>query len=199
MAGVAALLLAAGEGRRMGGPNKLLAELGGRSLVRRAAEAALASRARPVVAVTGHQGDRIAEALQGLDLRIESNPDYADGLSTSLRRGLAALPPEAEGVLVLLADMPFVTASVLDRLIAAFESEARPPIVVPTAGGRRGNPVLWPRRFFPELLMLEGDVGARQLLQLHAEAVQFVEVGQAAAIDLDTPEALAEAGGRLAD
>jgi molybdenum cofactor cytidylyltransferase len=102
------------------------------------------------------------------------------------------------GALVLLADMPFVTSAMLDRLIAAFEAERPHPIVVPTHGGKRGNPVLWPRRYFAELQRIEGDTGARHLIGAHADEIVEVEIGEAVALDLDTPEALAKAGGRIA-
>lgn len=194
---VAALILAAGQGRRMGGPNKLLAEIDGRSLVRHVAEAACASRAHPAVVVTGHAATAVETALSGLAVAFAHNSDHPAGLSTSIRRGVAALPDDAAGALILLADMPYITAAMLDRLIAAFEAAEGRPIVVPTHQGRRGNPVLWPRQFFGALGALAGDVGARHLIGEHADEVVEVEIGEAAAIDLDTPEALALARGRL--
>jgi molybdenum cofactor cytidylyltransferase len=195
--GVAALILAAGEGRRMGGPTKQLAELGGQSLVRRVAEAALASRAAPVVVVTGHERDAVEAELAGLDVVLTFNGNYRGGLSTSLRRGVEALPSGASGVLVLLADMPFVTPSMLNRLIDTFEAVHPHPIVAPTHSGKRGNPVLWPHRHFAALQAIEGDTGARHLIASHADEVVEVAIGEAAALDLDTPEALAKAGGRI--
>jgi len=118
---IAALVLAAGRSTRMGGPNKLLAEISGRPLVRIAVDEALASRADSVVVVTGHQRERVEAALQGLKIKTVHNPDYAQGLSTSLRAGLRALPENADGVVVLLADMPQVDAALINRLITAFD------------------------------------------------------------------------------
>jgi len=188
---IAALVLAAGRSTRMGGPNKLLAEISRRPLVRIAVDEALASRASPVVVVTGHQRDRVAAALHGLKVEIVHNPDYAEGLSTSLRAGLNALPADIDGVVVLLADMPQVDAALIDRLIAAFDPEKGALAVVPTIDGKRGNPVLWSRRFVPELMALEGDVGARHLIGHYAEAVVEVAVtGMGALADVDTPDAL---------
>jgi len=195
---VAAIVLAAGQGRRMGGPNKLAATIGGRPLVRIAAEAALASRADPVVVVSGHQPAIVESSLAGLDVEVVHNPDYADGLSTSLRRGLAALPADVDGVVVLLADMPGVDAAVVDRLIAAFDPAGGTLIVVPTYEGKRGNPVLWSRRLFPDLAAVAGDTGGRHLVGQNADAVTEVEIGPAVALDVDTPEALAAAGGTTA-
>jgi molybdenum cofactor cytidylyltransferase len=189
---VAALVLAAGQSRRMGGPNKLLEKIGPDILVRRVAEQALASHAAPVIVVTGHQRERVEEALSGLDVRIVHNPDFAEGLSTSLKAGSAALPDEADGAIVCLADMPQIDAALIDRMIAAFDPEHGGLIVVPTLEGKRGNPVLWARRFFPELSALQGDVGARHLIGTYADAVVELPVeNRAVFFDVDTPEALA--------
>lgn len=189
---VAIILLAAGRSTRMGGPNKLLAEIGGRPLVRIAAAEALASRAKPVIVVTGHQRERIEAALAGLDLQRVHNPDFAEGLSTSLKAGLAALPADVDAAIICLGDMPQVDAGLIDRLIAAFDPEKGALVVVPTIEGKRGNPVLWSRRFFSDLMALEGDVGARHLIARYPEAVVEVPVtGKAALVDVDTPEALA--------
>jgi molybdenum cofactor cytidylyltransferase len=185
------MILAAGRSTRMGGPNKLLAEIGGRPLVRIAAEQALASRARPVIVVTGHQRERVEQALEGLGVLLVHNPDFADGLSTSVKAGLAAVPDTVDGAIVCLGDMPQVTAGLIDRLIAAFDPERGALVVVPTIDGKRGNPVVWSRRFFPELMALEGDVGARNLIGRYPEGVAEVALtDEAALIDVDTPEAL---------
>jgi molybdenum cofactor cytidylyltransferase len=195
---ITAILLAAGRSTRMGGPNKLLAEIGGKPLVRIAAIEALASRAREVIVVTGHQRDAVAAALQGLPVKLVHNPDFAQGLSTSLRAGLAAVPAEADGIVVCLGDMPQVTAPLIDRLIAAFDPGHHALVVVPTLKGKRGNPVVWSRRFFADLAQLEGDVGARHLIAANAEVVAEVPVEDAAALtDVDTPEALRALGAGL--
>jgi len=187
---LAAIVLAAGRSTRMGGPNKLVAEISGLPLVRIAAEQALRSRARPVIVVTGHQRERVEAALKGLDVTIVHNPDFAGGLSTSLKAGIAAVPADADGAIVCLGDMPQVDAAMIDRLLAAFDPEKGALIVVPTIDGKRGNPVVWSRRFFPELAVLEGDTGARHLIATYPEAVTEVTVGTAALIDVDTPDAL---------
>jgi molybdenum cofactor cytidylyltransferase len=187
----AAVILAAGRSTRMGGSNKLLAEITGKPLARIAAEAALKSRARPVVVVTGHQGETLREALSDLPLEFVDNPDFAEGLSTSLRAGIAALPADIDGAVVLLADMPQVDSVLIDKLISAYEPDRGGLIAVPVLAGKRGNPVLWSRRFFPELMTLDGDVGARHLIGKYSEAVVEVPVSGAAALtDIDTPDAL---------
>ncbi len=189
---IAAVVLAAGRSSRMGGPNKLLAEIGGRPLVRIVAEEALASQARPVIVVTGHQRECVEAALAGLPLAFVHNPHFADGLGTSLKAGIAALPADVDGVIVCLGDMPQVDAALIDRLVAAFDPEKGALAVVPTIDGKRGNPVVWSRRFFNDLMAVEGDVGARHLIGRYPEAVVEVPVtGTAPLIDVDTPEALA--------
>jgi molybdenum cofactor cytidylyltransferase len=188
---IAAVVLAAGRSARMGAVNKLIAEIGGKPLVRIAAEQALASAAKPVIVVTGHQRDKVEAALDGLPVRLVHNADYAEGLGTSLKTGIAAVPADADGAIVCLGDMPQVDSQLIDKLIGAFDPERGALVVVPSIAGRRGNPVLWSRRFFPDLMAIQGDIGARHLIGNYAEAVMEVPVaGEAALTDVDTPEAL---------
>jgi molybdenum cofactor cytidylyltransferase len=191
---VAAVILAAGRSTRMGGPNKLLAELGGKTLVRIVTEQALASKASSVIVVTGHQADQVEKALHGLKVTFVRNPDFADGLAGSVKAGIAAVPAAADGAVVCLGDMPLIDARLIDRLIEAFAPDRGNLIAVPVSDGRRGNPVLWSRRFFNELMTLDGDIGARHLIARHGEAVAEVAVeGHGAFLDIDTPQALEEA------
>jgi molybdenum cofactor cytidylyltransferase len=199
---IAAVILAAGRSSRMGAANKLLAEVDGVPMVRRAVDAALASTARPVIAVTGNEQGKVQAALRGCKVTFAHNPNFAAGMSTSLQVGLAALPDKVDGALICLADMPMVTAAALDRLIAAFNPIEGRAICVPTWNGKRGNPVLWDRRFFDEMAELAGDVGAKHLIGAHAELVAEVPMPDDAVLtDIDTPEALAslrQAGTRQA-
>jgi molybdenum cofactor cytidylyltransferase len=188
---IAGLVLAAGRSTRMGGPNKLLEEINGRPLVRIATEQLIASQAKPIIVVTGHQHERVERALSGLPVTFVHNADFAEGLSTSLKAGINAVPAEADGAVVTLGDMPQVSAKLIDRLITAFDPERGALVVVPTFDGKRGNPVLWSRRFFSDLMTIDGDVGARHLIGSYPEAVTEVPVEDAAALtDVDTPEAL---------
>ncbi|HZP71550.1 MAG TPA: molybdopterin-binding/glycosyltransferase family 2 protein [Pseudolabrys sp.] len=188
---VAALVLAAGRSTRMGAVNKMLAEIGGKPLVRIAAEHVVASQAQPVIVVTGHEREKVEAALKGLPVRFVHNPDYADGLGTSLKAGIAAVPEEADAAIVCLGDMPQVDATLINKLIGAFDPERGALVVVPSIDGRRGNPVVWSRRFFHDLMSIQGDIGARHLIGNYAEAVVEVPVtGEAALIDVDTPESL---------
>jgi molybdenum cofactor cytidylyltransferase len=163
------------------------------------AERVLASKADPIIVVVGHRAEEISAALDGLDVSIVTNADYAEGLATSLKAGLAVMPSETDGALVVLADMPGITSAVIDRLIDAFRGRPRPSIILPTVDGKRGNPVLWSRDFFPELAAVTGDTGARHILARHEDAIERVEIGAAAGVDVDTPAALEAAGGVFPD
>jgi len=194
---VAALVLAAGQSRRMGTLNKLLIGIDGKPLVRHVAEAVQGSQARPIIVVTGHEREKVEAALSGVGVAsFVFNPDYAQGLSTSLKQGLAALPAGTEGAVVCLGDMPKVAASEIDRLIAAFNALEGRGICVPTRRGKRGNPVLLANRLFPELSSVSGDVGARDVIAAHPELVVEVEMdGDGVVTDIDTPQALARLAG----
>lgn len=189
---IAALVLAGGAGRRMGG-GKLLSDLGGRPLVRWAAEAALRSRARPVMVVTGAQDEELRPALADLDVLFVHNPEHDEGLASSLRAGVAALPPDIDGAAILLGDMPLVRAGHIDRLIQAFDPDEGRAICLPLHQGRRGHPVLLARRFFGEVMDLWGDSGARRILAEHDEEVYELPVDDdGVLLDVDTPGALEE-------
>ncbi len=188
---VSAVVLAAGRSTRMGGPNKLLAELDGKKLVRIVTEQALASRAKDVIVVTGHQAELVEKALDGLKVKFVRNADFAHGLASSVKAGISAVPKQADGAVICLGDMPMISADLIDHLIEAFAPDRGNLIAVPVSAGRRGNPVLWSRRFFNELMTLDGDVGARHLIAKHNEAVAEVPVeGDSAFLDIDTPQAL---------
>jgi molybdenum cofactor cytidylyltransferase len=188
---IAALVLAAGRASRMG-ENKLLIEAEGKSLVERAVDAALGSRAADVLVVLGHEAAAVRRRLGDRSVEFVENPDYAEGLSTSLRAGVAALGADCDGILVCLADMPDVGPGLLDRMIAAYAPVEGREIVVPTRAGRRGNPVLWGRRFLPALLETSGDTGARHLIGENAEFVAEIPCEDDSVLtDLDTQEALA--------
>ncbi|MCW5715881.1 MAG: XdhC family protein [Bauldia sp.] len=189
---IAAIVLAAGASRRMG-RNKLVEPVGGTPMVARAVDAALASVARPVVVVTGHEPGRVAAALGGRSVTLAHNTAFATGIASSIRTGIEALPDGVDGAVIVLADMPFLTGAAIDRLIAAFDPAAGRSICVPSRDGRRGNPVLWGRAFFAELSALAGDSGGRQLFERHAGAMAEVAVESGVLEDVDTPEALAAA------
>lgn len=192
---VAAIVLAAGQSRRTGKINKLLAEIDGTPMAARVLEEVAASAASPVIVVTGHEADRVTEALDGDGLTFIHNPDYADGLSTSLIAGLKVLPKDIDGAIVCLGDMPRVKTAHVDKLIAAFNPLEGRAICVPTFSGKRGNPVLWGAQFFEEMRNVSGDVGARHLIGTHGELVAEVPIDDdGVLVDVDTPEALTAMG-----
>lgn len=194
---VAVAVLAAGSSSRMGaGRHKLLARFGGMPLIRRAALAALDGGGVPVIVVLGHRADELRAPIADLPAIVVFNPRFGDGLSSSLRAAVARVPAGVDGLLVHLADMPAITAADLKRLIGAFDGNA---VVCATHGGRRGNPVILPRALFAAIEGLAGDVGARQLIADSGLPVVDVDLGPAAALDVDTPEALRQAGGVLPD
>jgi molybdenum cofactor cytidylyltransferase len=193
---IAAVVLAAGLASRMG-HNKLTVQLEGKAMLLHAVEAALASHASDVIVVTGNARPEVESVLDGLDITFVHNADFRAGLSTSLKAGIRAVPDSCDGAIVLLGDMPRVRATLIDRLIAAFAPDDDHAICVATHDGRRGNPVLWARRFFPDILALEGDVGARHLIVANDESVCEVEAGNdAPLVDIDTPDALAAYGAK---
>ncbi|RWM76250.1 MAG: 4-diphosphocytidyl-2C-methyl-D-erythritol kinase [Mesorhizobium sp.] len=193
------VLLAAGRSSRMGGPNKLLALFDGKPLVRRTAERALGSKASGTIVVTGHQRERVRTALSGLDVTFADNPDFANGLSSSLKAGIAKVAGDAAGAMIVLGDMPGVASADLDRLIDAFRKSEGRSVVRASHEGKRGNPVLLPRSLFAAIAHLEGDTGARHLVEAEGLDVVDVEIGKGASIDVDTREALEGAGGVLQD
>ena len=188
---IAGIVLAAGTSSRMG-RNKLMENLAGKPLVRRAVDAALASRLDPLLVVTGHEAENIDAALSGAPVTLIHNSNYRDGLSASLRAGIAAVPKDCDGAMVLLGDMPGISATLIDRLVAAFDAGMGSSVCVATGHGHRGHPVLWPRAFFAEIMTLDGDKGARRLLDAQAGRLIEIEAGDDTPLtDIDTQEALA--------
>ena len=186
MSAIAGIVLAAGRSARMAPRNKLLAPIGGMPMIRRVTASVLESGVRSVIVVTGYEADRIVEALNGLDVTIVTNPSYADGLSASLKAGLEAVSPTAGGALICLGDMPEIEIPVIHALLAAFTGPDA--ICVPVHRGRRGNPVLWGRNYFAEMMALIGDAGAKPLMARHANRLIEVE-GATDSIfeDVDSP------------
>jgi len=188
---VAGLLLAAGQSRRMGRLNKLLEEIDGIPMIRHIATALEGSGARPLVVVTGHEAGKVQEALKGFEVEFIHNSRYGEGLSTSLQAGVRFLADRVDGIVVCQGDMPRVSSKHIDLLLAAFDPAEGRAICVPTAEGKRGNPVLWASEYFSEILDVAGDVGARHLIGEHSEAVYEVEMeGLGVLLDIDTPEVL---------
>jgi molybdenum cofactor cytidylyltransferase len=196
---IAALVLAAGRSRRMAPHNKLLVtDRAGKPMIARVVDNVLSSNARPILVVTGHMAEQVEHALGGRPVRYVHAADYALGLAESLKAGIAEIPPECAGAIVCLGDMPLVTGRMIDRLLAVFDPDEGRSIVLPTFRGKQGNPMIWDRKFFPEILEISGDSGARFLVGQHAEAVAEVEMADDAVLrDFDTTESLATLPPRL--
>jgi molybdenum cofactor cytidylyltransferase len=187
---VSAVVLAAGESRRMGKPKQLL-DWQGENLLAHVLGQLRASEVDDVILVLGHEAERIRESIRPFKkMRIVSNPDYPQGMSTSILCGLQALPKNADAFLIVLADLPGITSNLVNHLIRAFHrNRPRKDIIVPTYRGTRGHPVLFAARYILESLEIEGDMGCRPILAKHPEQVFEIEVDQAAVLlDIDTPE-----------
>jgi molybdenum cofactor cytidylyltransferase len=183
---IAAVVVAAGRSSRMGA-HKLLLPLGDRPVIAQVVAAVLATSLRPVVVVVGHEAARVRAALPPGEFHVIENPTYADGLATSLRAGISALPQTVAGAVVVLGDQPLITAAQLELLVNAARAAAA-GIVAASYASQRGNPVYFARRYFPELLAVTGDEGGRAVITRHADALALCELGDASAsLDIDLP------------
>lgn len=184
--GIAAIVLAAGASARMGRP-KLLLTYHGVSLLRRAVDAAVHGGCDDIVVVLGADCEQYLPVLTGTPARVVDNPEFAHGMSTSIRAGIEALPEETQAAVILLADQPFLDDGVIRRLIDTYRTSGK-KIVACAYGGVRGVPVLFDRALFLELLVLEGDQGARQVMATYPNHVAEIEITLTAARDVDTPD-----------
>ena len=189
---LAAIILAAGSSRRFGTGNKLLADIDGMPLIRHVALRVLASRAGRVLVVTGHQNDKVEQALAGLDVICVHNTRHLDGMSTTVAAGIKALPAEVQAAMITPGDLPEISPQLIDRLIAIATASGGERIVFPTLPtGEQRNPVLWPKHYFAELAALSGDTGARGLIKKHqAQALPVPMTTPEAFADIDRPEDL---------
>ena len=191
MSRLAGIVLAAGTSSRFGPDNKLLAGYRGQAMVRGVVETALATDLDPVIVVTGHDADGVQEALSGLDVVYAHNAEFASGQAGSLKTGIASVPQSCAGAMILLADMPDVSAEIINQLLDAFSGEDC--IIVPQHDGVRGNPVILGRGSFAELEKTSGDKGARSLLT--GDNVRMIDVDSDVILrDFDTPDRLKDHG-----
>lgn len=187
---IAGIILAAGASKRMGAQNKLLLPIGDETVIKRTVRNYKQAALDPLFVVTGYEADEISEQIFELNVCVAHNPDFENGLASSLSRGITALGDHAEidGALIGLGDMPFIESSHLEQIMKQFDPQHERSLVVPVYNGKRGNPVLWGARFFEEIAQLQGDVGARQLLERHADQVTVIEIeNESVRTDIDTP------------
>ncbi len=182
---VAALVLAAGSSSRMG-RNKLLLDLGGETVVRRAVRAAVESGVQRVVVVLGHDEPQVRTQLGGLSCTAIVNPDHAEGVGTSLHAGVRHVMEDADAVVVVLADMPFVTAEMIRALVER-QGETRAPVVVSRYGDVQAPPTLFDRSLFAELLATPGERCAKQVVGRHVQEAAAVFWPAAVVRDIDVP------------
>ena len=182
---VAGVVLAAGASTRMG-QNKLLFDLEGESVVRRAVRVALAGGLDPVLVVVGHEAERVQRELDGLSCRIIENADYQRGINVSLKTGIAAVPDSSAAAIVMLADMPFVTAEMIATLIANYRSSTA-PLVISDYDGVNAPPMLYDRALFPELQTMEGEGCGKVVVRRHRGEAAVVAWPAAALTDFDEP------------
>ena len=173
---VSAVVLAGGISKRMGKENKLLIKLNKSTLVNITVDTAVRSNVAETIVVTGHETNLVQKSLSNYPVRFVHNPYYQNGLSTSLSCGIKAVSKNIDGALVVLSDMPWVRIETINALIDRFNTEKSRVICRPTFNDKVGNPVLWPRIFFPELIKIKGDKGARNLIKKYSQRVFLVKV-----------------------
>jgi molybdenum cofactor cytidylyltransferase len=194
MARIACIVLAAGLSRRWGPDNKLMAAVGGAPMIARTVAMVLESSARPVIAVLGHEADSVRAAIGAPGVEYCVASDFATGMAASLKAGISALPPDCDGALICLGDMPWVRPATLDGLAGAFDPAGDTLALVPTYAGAWGNPVLLGKSLFPAIGKLSGDRGARALLSAIPHNVAEIAVDDPGVLrDADQPDQLREA------
>lgn len=181
---VSGIILAAGESKRLGRPKQLL-DIRGQTLIRRVTQTAAQSQLTSVLVVLGHASAEIARELEGIDVQVVVNPDFATGQASSLRTAMHALAPISDAVVFLLGDQPTVAGSSINALVEAYDT-MRPAIIQPRYRGQPGHPVLFDCALFGELAGVTGDQGARDVIRRHAADVQYVDIDRDPPPDIDT-------------
>jgi molybdenum cofactor cytidylyltransferase len=184
---LSAILLAAGKSKRMGELKQLM-PLGEGTIIEQAIDNLLASAVDEVIVVLGHKAGEIKRAIAARPVKITVNPDYEEGMSTSIIAGLRLVDPKAQAVMLALGDQPLVESQTINRLIDEFRKSDK-GIALPTYKGKRGNPVIFAIKYKPELLKLKGDIGGRDIVKRHPQDVLEVAVSSEGVItDIDTEE-----------
>jgi molybdenum cofactor cytidylyltransferase len=184
---LSAIILAAGESKRMGKPKQLL-PLGKSTLLEQAIDNLLNSSVDETIVVLGHKAEEITEKIANKPVKVVINPDYQQGMSTSIVAGLIMVDPRSQAVMLALGDQPLVTSRTINQLIEAFNKN-RKGIAVPTYRGRRGHPIIFDIKYKAELFKLKGDIGGREIIQNHPKDVFMVAVDSESVVsDIDTQD-----------
>jgi molybdenum cofactor cytidylyltransferase len=182
---ISAVLLAAGESSRMGEPKQLL-PFGRSTFVEQAVDTLLGSAVAEVIVVVGHRAEVVVERIGSRPVKIAPNPDYKQGMSTSIITGLKLVAPEAGAVMMALSDQPLLNSRTIDKLICGFLSGDK-GIAIPTCRGIRGHPVIFTKKYTAELMAVKGDIGGRQIVSAHPEDVLEVDVAsEGVVVDINT-------------
>jgi molybdenum cofactor cytidylyltransferase len=182
---VSAILLGAGESKRMGG-NKLLLPWGKTTIFKHCLDTLLRSKVKEVIVVLSARTKKAVGEVKGNKVKLIINPHYKRGISTSIRRGIGAMSPGSQGILIALGDQPLLKTRTIDALIHAFDRKVG-DIIAPSFLGRKGHPVIFHRRFEKDLLKLQGDIGGRSILRKNPERVRMVRVRSDGVLkDIDT-------------
>ena len=184
---IGGIVLAAGTSSRFGEENKLLTEMDGVPMIRRATKAMVQAGVRPIIVVVGYESDRVERAVGGLPVEVVENPQYQRGQSTSVATGIRALDDQVSAVVIALGDMPFVAPSTIRSIIEAYEAN-RGTVLAATFDGQRGNPVLFDRRHFDDLCSISGDVGGRHIIEREGVLIETDDRGVHR--DVDSPNDL---------
>ena len=183
---VANIILAAGQSKRMKEINKLLININNKIMIKNIIDNAIKSNATDNIIVLGHENEKV-EKIIGNNIIVSINPNYKKGLSTSLKNGISALPEDCDAAIIILGDMPKISFNLINSLIKKFDPENNINIVTPSYQGKRGNPILIGRKFFPDILNLKGDVGAKSIISNHEnELFDIPQKDSSALIDIDT-------------
>ena len=185
------IILAAGQSKRMLNDNKLLIKINKKTMLERMVTTSLNSSADNTVLVLGYQSDIMQEIVNDKNIITTVNQDFAKGLSSSLQCGISALPDDCDAAIIILADMPSIESTVIDNIINSFNPKKNNSIIIPTFNNKKGNPILLDRKFFPDILRVKGDMGAKDIIVNNKDSILEVPQKNSAVLnDIDTKEDL---------
>ena len=185
------IILAAGQSKRMLKDNKLLIKINKQSMIDKMVSTSLNSSADSTVVVLGYQSDIIQEIIQNKEIITIVNKDYKKGLSSSLQCGISALPDDCDAAIIILADMPNIESKIINSLINNFNPQKNKSIIIPTFNGKKGNPILLDRKYFPDIISVKGDKGAKDIIVNNKNSILEIPQKNSSVLnDIDTKEDL---------